>query len=109
MNFDFNINNSSNKEKIKIYKITSDSFFEINNQNYNLIYIDGSHDLEYITRDIKNSYNCLEKGGIMWIDDYKGGGPENNNLQKTIDQVLLTLTEPYEIIHKEYQLAIRKF
>lgn len=58
--------------------------------------------------DIKNSYNCLEKGGIMWIDDYKGGGGINNDLQKTIDETLSTLTEPYEIIHSEYQLAIRK-
>lgn len=38
LTFDFNILNCINKEKIEIFKITSDEFFKINNKKYNFIY-----------------------------------------------------------------------
>jgi len=38
INFDYNISNCKNSDKIIIHKITSDNFFEHNNQIYNFIY-----------------------------------------------------------------------
>ena len=61
MNFDYNILNCRNSNKIIIHKITSDNFFTINNKTYNFIYIDSCHEQEFIKKDMENSFNILEK------------------------------------------------
>lgn len=106
LNFDFNISNCKNSEKITVHKITSDKFFENNNQTYNFIYIDGSHDIEFIKRDMENSFNVLEKDGIMWMDDYEGG--DGIQIKNTMNNFLIKYNEQYDFIHAGYQLAIRK-
>jgi predicted O-methyltransferase YrrM len=106
MNFDFNISNCKNTNKIIIHKITSDSFFENNNKTYNFIYIDGCHALDFIKRDMENSFNFLEKNGIMWMDDYGGGDGIQN--KHTMDEFLKKYDGQYKLIHKGYQLAIQK-
>ena len=106
MNFDFNISNCKNLDKIKIYKITSDIFFENNNQTYDFIYIDGCHIPDFIKRDMENSFNILLKNGIMWMDDYGGG--DGIQIKNTMDDFLEKYSGQYELIHKGYQLAIKK-
>ena len=106
MNFDYNISNCKNLDKIKIHKITSDIFFENNNQTYNFIYNDGCHEPDFIKRDMENCFNILEKNGIMWMDDYGGGdGIQIKNIMNTF---LEKYNGQYELIHKVYQLAIKK-
>ena len=106
LNFDYNISNCKNTDKITIHKITSDNFFENNNKTYNFIYIDGCHEIEFIKRDMENSFNILEKDGIMWMDDYGWG--DGIKIKKTMDDFLEKYNGQYELIYKEYQLAIRK-
>ena len=55
---------------------------------------------------MENSFNVLEKNGIMWMDDYMGGN--GNQIKNTMDVFLEKYTNQYELIHKGYQLAIRK-
>ena len=105
--FKSNIAKSKNSEKVTFHKMTSDKFFETNKKLFNLIYIDGCHDPEFIKNDMENSFACLEKNGIMWMDDYEGGKvpklckiPMNKFLEKYKGQ--------YKILHKNYQLAIKK-
>jgi len=105
-NFDYNISISKNSNKIKVCKVTSDVFFETNNKTYNFIYIDGCHETEIIKRDMVNSFKVLEKNGIMWMDDYLGG--DGIQIRNVIDAVLEQYTGQYELIHKAYQIAIRK-
>ena len=107
MNFDFNISICKKSDRITINKITSDIFFENNNQTYNFIYIDGCHEPDFIKRDMENSFNILEKNGIMWMDDYGGG--DGIQIKNTMDAFLKKYTKKYEIIHIGYQLAIRKY
>jgi predicted O-methyltransferase YrrM len=107
LNFDFNISNCKNLHKITIHKITSDVFFENNMQTYNFIYIDGCHEPDFIKRDMENSFNVLEKNGIMWMDDYGGG--DGIQIKYTMDKFLEKYNGQYELIHKGYQLAIRKY
>ena len=106
MNFDFNISICKNSDLIRINKITSDIFFENNNQTYNFIYIDGCHEPEFIKRDMENSFNILEKNGIMWMDDYGGG--DGIQIKNAMDVFLRKYIGQYELIHKGYQLAIKK-
>ena len=68
-------NCSNNLNQLKnintsLIKSTSDNFFSQNQLNFNVIYIDGSHFCEDVKRDFVNSYNCLEKNGILICDDF---------------------------------------
>ena len=107
MNFDYNISICKNSDRIKIHKITSDIFFENNNETYNFIYIDGCHYPSFIKRDMENSFNILEKNGIMWMDDYGGG--DGIQIKNTMDTFLQKYNGQYELIFKGYQLAIKKY
>ena len=107
LNFDYNISICKNRDKITVHKITSDEFFEHNNTTYNFIYIDGCHETEFINRDMENSFAFLEKGGIMWMDDY--GGCDGVNIKNTMNDFLEKYKGQYESIYKGNQLAIRKY
>lgn len=105
-NFDFNISNCNNSDKISIKKITSDKFFETNDKYFNFIYIDGSHEPDFIVRDMKNSFKYLVKDGIMWMDDYGGG--DGIKIKNAMDLFLKEYQDKYLILHQGYQLAIKK-
>ena len=72
-----NIENSGIKDKIIINRGYSnleipkfqDDFFDI-------IYIDGNHEPEYVLEDAVLSFRKLKKNGIMIFDDYGWGGPD---------------------------------
>ena len=106
LNFDYNISNCKNKDKITIYKTTSDNFFENNNKTYNFIYIDGCHEPDFIQRDMENSFKFLEKDGIMWMDDYRGG--DGVIIKNKMDNFLEKYIGQYVVIHNGYQIAIKK-
>jgi len=106
MNFDFNVSVCKNSDKIIIHKITSDRFFENNNKTYNFVYIDGCHETDFITRDMENSFNILEKNGIMWMDDYGGG--DGIQIRNTMNTFLEKYKGQYDLLHIGYQLAIKK-
>ena len=105
-NFDFNISICKKSDRIRINKITSDAFFECNNQTYNFIYIDGCHEPDFIKRDMENSFYILEKNGIMWMDDYCGG--DGIQIKNAMDAFLGKYNGQYKLIHRGYQLAIKK-
>jgi hypothetical protein len=50
--------------------MSSDEFFKIDNNKYDLIYIDGDHSATQVSLDIYNSWNNLNKGGYLILDDY---------------------------------------
>ena len=103
-NFDYNISVCKNPDRITVHKITSDNFFQNNKNTYNFIYIDGCHEPDFVKRDMENSFKVLEKNGIMWMDDYNMG----NGVKETMNAFLDTHTGNYHLIHKNYQLAIKK-
>lgn len=51
------------------YKITSDEFFKVNKQTYDIIFIDGLHLHKQVLRDIDNSLKILNENGIIIIHD----------------------------------------
>lgn len=106
LNFDHNIKLSKNFDKIKVHKITSDDFFKFNTDTFDFIYIDGCHLPEYIERDMTNCFNCLNKNGIMWMDDYRGG--TDGSIKQAMDKILKQLEGQYALIHSNYQLVIKK-
>jgi hypothetical protein len=64
-------NNTFNfRDRIQIKKITSNAFFAVNKDYYDLIYIDGSHYAEDVYLDCINSFKFLNKGGLIIFDDF---------------------------------------
>ncbi len=50
-------------------KKTSDQFFKDNTRSFDVIFIDGCHRAETVYRDIINSLDCLNEGGIIFTHD----------------------------------------
>lgn len=65
----------------KIIKCTSDDYFKNNNKIFDVIFIDGMHQVEYILNDINNSIKYLHDNGLLFIDDI---APFNYNEQLKI-------------------------
>jgi len=104
--FDSNIRSCQHPDRVTVHKITSDAFFPQNKATYDIIYIDGCHEHDFITRDMENSFAVLRPGGMMWMDDYLGG--DGIQIKAVMDRFLKAHEGEYEIIYKLYQLAIRK-
>ena len=51
------------------FKMTSDEFFKTNKKNYDIIFIDGLHVDEQVTRDVINSLEFLNPNGTIVIHD----------------------------------------
>jgi hypothetical protein len=60
------------------YFMTSDEFFKINKKKFDLIFIDGLHHEDQVTKDILNSLKFLNENGIIVCHDMN---PESEEIQ----------------------------
>jgi len=108
-NFKFNVDNY--KEKLKVVKDTSGNFFnKLNNDLYDLIYIDGSHHHEDVLTDAKNSFKVLNKGGYLIFDDFLWSFYSNAN-ENPIGGIKSFLKENFfkvDIVSIGYQIILKK-
>jgi hypothetical protein len=74
---------TEDKDSLKL--LTSDDFFEKNEKIFDVIFIDGMHQCEYVLKDVNNSIKCLSDNGVIFIDDIL---PSSYNEQLKIDTVL---------------------
>lgn len=51
------------------HRMTSDEFFAQNQDRFDVIYIDGLHHYDQVTRDIENSLHCLASNGFIILHD----------------------------------------
>lgn len=77
---------------------------------YDLIHLDGGSLVEQMQHHVVLCWERLSPGGIFIIDDYQLQATSStpDNLKSAIDQVLSTLKTNAEVIHKSYQIIIRK-
>jgi SAM-dependent methyltransferase len=54
---------------VTTFQGTSDDFFAQNEDEFDIIFIDGLHTEEQVSRDIANAYRCLATGGIILLHD----------------------------------------
>ena len=59
------------------FQMTSDEFFAINRETFDIIFIDGCHLYEQVLRDVANSLKCLNPGGIIVMHDCLPQRPEH--------------------------------
>lgn len=104
-----NIDNSGQKDKIKIKRGFSDQeIVKFKDNFFDIIYIDGNHEPEYVLEDAVLSFRKLKVGGIMIFDDYGWGGP--NLTKKGIDGFLSGYHKKIDILNINHntQTFIRK-
>lgn len=72
-----NIKNSGKEDKIVIRRgFSNEEIVTFKDNFFDIIYIDGNHEPEYVLEDAVLSFRKLKVGGIMIFDDYGWGGPE---------------------------------
>jgi len=70
-----NINNSEHKNKINVIRGYSEKEVpKLQDNFFDIIYIDGNHEEEYVYNDAILSYNKLKNNGYMIFDDYDWEG-----------------------------------
>lgn len=100
-----NIKKSKNYDKIKLEEYYSVDFYKKNEEQFDFIYIDGSHLVEDVALDFVECEKILKPGGIMWMDDYLWG---DGGIKKRVDELAEEYSDRLEIIFKRYQIGFRK-
>jgi hypothetical protein len=75
--FKKNIKSTNNEDKFKIHKgFSHDIVPNLPNDYFDIIYIDGNHNLEYVLEDAVLCFRKLKSEGYMIFDDFGWGGPD---------------------------------
>ena len=109
--FDHNIKISGFSDKVTKIKGRSECILlTLKKKSFDIIYIDGCHIAPNVLMDAVSSWLLLKVGGIMILDDYEwkpAKSPENSP-KIAIDLFLRVFQNHLEVLHKEYQVIIRK-
>lgn len=111
MRFDHNIRHSGAGGKVTKLKGHSDAILTtLPIDCFDIIYVDGAHEAAAVLMDAMLCWYRLKPGGIMIFDDYLWDQEEGagNRPQMAIDLFLKALEGSYELLLKDYQVAIRK-
>ena len=113
-----NINKTGKRDKVDIIKGDSANYLGKFPENYfDFIYVDGDHNEQPVIKDATMSFRILKKGGIMAFDDYllKTKYPNSpcskimiGSTKDAVDYFINAFSDQVEIIHKDYQLWIKK-
>jgi predicted O-methyltransferase YrrM len=111
MRFDHNIRVSGRSNQVTKLKGHADAIvYTMPLDHFDIIYIDGSHDAADVLMDAMLSWRRVKLGGIILFDDYLWAPetPPTERPQMAIDFFLESFEGRYEILWKQYQVAIRK-
>jgi hypothetical protein len=98
-------------EKRKAKSVAALGTLGLEQRQFDLIYIDGSHVAIDVYRDDVPSWPLVKSRGIVIFDDYAWPGddlPETLKPQLGIDAFLTTVSGRYCDLHRGYQLIIAK-
>jgi len=72
-----NIERSGLQDKVVVKRgYSNNEILKLDDNFFDIIYIDGNHEPEYVLEDAVLSFRKLKVGGIMIFDDYCWGGPD---------------------------------
>lgn len=110
--FDSNIANSGQSHRVEKKKTKSRRALGwFPDETFDAIYVDGSHEACDVLLDALLALPLLKRGGILLFDDYEWQDKENHrhHLPKPgIDAFLSLCDYRVEVIHKDYQVAVRR-
>lgn len=111
-NFLQNLKERDLAKVIYTFKEDATEFCLKNKSAQDLIYIDADHLATSVLTQAVLCWRVLTKGGILVFDDYgwQGGNQNGGKLPPSvgIDCFLATFIEEYELIHKGWQVIIKK-
>ena len=109
--FDANIAASGVAGKVRKYKGRSaDILPRFPDAAFALIYIDGGHRADEVRADAQEAWRLAEPGGIIIFDDYLWALqlPPDERPKQAIDRFLREFGASLEVLHKGYQVIVRK-
>ncbi len=74
--------------------------------SYDVIYIDGAHDAANVLEDVMLARRLLKDDGIIIFDDYDW--PTNPGVKLAVNTFVQIYGEEFSIVHRGYQLILRK-
>ncbi len=79
-------------------------------EEYNFIYIDGSHVARDVLTDACMAWPLLKSGGLMVFDDYLWGESRDilHRPRLAVDVFVNLFAETLDIVHMGYQFVVRK-
>ncbi|NJM54584.1 MAG: class I SAM-dependent methyltransferase [Verrucomicrobiae bacterium] len=95
----------------KEHSIDALAFFIVNRVLFDIVYVDGSHEGIDCLTDLLLAERMMAVGGIMIIDDYLWGNPQGTRHhppKPAVDAFIELNAHRMQVIHKKYQVAIRK-
>lgn len=111
LRFDHNIRRSGEQGKVTKLKGFSEAVLpELPHESFDLIYVDGSHRAVNVLMDAVLAWRTLKPGGTMIFDDYRWmpENPPHLRPQMAIDLFLETFEGEYELLLKDYQVAVER-
>lgn len=105
------LNNAGSDKRVKIFSTTTKLFLKTNQEKYDFIYIDGSHEAKDVMVDAILGWDNLKDNGIMLFDDYRWDVvPFTSKLhpKMAIDCFLKMYEGEYKIIDDSYQMCLVK-
>ena len=51
------------------HRMTSDAFFAVNKETFDIVFVDGLHLYEQALKDVENALACLNPGGVIVMHD----------------------------------------
>jgi hypothetical protein len=109
--FDTNIRRAGGESRVmKLRGASRQVLRTLDLEAYDAIYVDGSHQAPDVLEDAILAFHCLKHGGILIFDDYgwQWEWPELWSPRLGIDAFLYVYRERLELLHKEYQVLVRK-
>jgi len=99
-------------DMVNVFRHQSQHYLrQIDADQYSFIYVDGSHTAPDVLADAVLAWSLLKAGGIMIFDDYEWNAyPDQPELNPklAVDNFLEVMKGKYELLHKQYQVAIKK-
>ncbi len=110
--FERNLKISGHKDRVTIHAGKSEAILpKLKSDSFDLIYIDGEHTMRAVLTDFILSWPLLKTGGYLVFDDYlweKQRLPPELRPETAIDAVLLAYRSEVEVVHRGYQVIVRK-
>ena len=109
--FDHNVRIAAGGSKLTKVKGRSESVMPtLQEQAYDVIYIDGNHSSVNVMMDAVAGWRLLKDGGIMIFDDYRWRPdlPQTLRPQQAVDLFLSAMNASLTVLHKDYQVIVRK-
>lgn len=79
--------------------------------SFDIVYVDGSHRAKHVFLDAALAWDLLKDGGLLIFDDYPWPSdrfPMDLRPKMPIDTFLLAFGDELELVHKDWQVAVRK-